>query len=224
LILICPACGKRYLVPSGALGSAGRRVRCAACGESWFQEPSPQETESAISFDEPVITPPPEDIEPPPLRPGYNVPAIRRPKEKKSGIFGWVLLGVFVLVLLAGGVFARSYVVDAWPPAARLYELVGLPIPVPGAGLVLHDVATERQVKGGVPVLAVTGTIANPTQEVREVPKLRISLRDAHRREIQAWVFTADTGKLVPGEFVKFGSEFANPSTEAVDLTLTFTN
>lgn len=227
MILICPSCGKRYLVPSGALGSAGRRVRCAACGESWFQEPPPQEPEpeaAVTSFDEPVITPPPEDIEPPPLRPGYNVPAIRRPKEKKKGIFGCVMLGVFVLALLTGGVFARSFVVDAWPPAARLYELVGLPIPVPGAGLVLHDVATERQVKGGVPILVVTGTIANPTQEVREVPKLRVSLRDAHRREIQAWVFAADTGKLVPGEFVKFGGEFANPSTEAVDLTLTFTN
>ena len=224
MILICPACGKRYLVPSGALGSAGRRVRCGACGESWYQEPPAQETESSLSFDEPVITPPPEDIEPPPLRPGSNLPALRRRQEKKRAPVGWLLLGLFVAAVLAGGVFACSAVVGAWPPSARLYELVGLPVPVPGAGLVLHDVATERTVQGGVPLLVVTGTIANPTQEVLDVPRLRVSLRDAHRREVQAWTFSADTGKLVPGEFVKFGSEFANASSEAVDLTLTFTN
>lgn len=126
--------------------------------------------------------------------------------------------------MIGGGVFARNTIVGLWPPSARLYEMVGLPVPVPGAGLVLHDVATERMTQGGVPILVVTGTLANPTQEVKNVPKLRVSLRDSRRQEVQSWVFSADTSKLVPGEFVKFGSEFANPSTEAVDLTLTFTN
>jgi len=224
LILTCPACGKRYLLPSGAVGSAGRRVRCGACGESWFQDPPAQEAEAPLAFDEPVITPPPEDIEPPPLRPGSNLPALRRRPEKRRAPVGWILLGLFVVAVVTGGIVARSAVVNAWPPSARLYELVGLPVPVPGAGLVLHDVATERMVQGGIPVLVVTGTVANPTQEVLDVPKLRVSLRDSHRREVQSWTFAADTAKLVPGEFVKFGSEFANPSTEAVDLTLTFTN
>lgn len=177
-----------------------------------------------MTFEEPVIDPPPEDIEPPPLRAGSNLPALRRRPEKKRLPVGWILLGLFVVAVIAGGVFGRGTIVGAWPPSARLYELVGLPVPVPGAGLVLHDVATERMSQGGVPVLVVTGTIANPTQEVKTVPKLRVSLRDGRRREVQSWVFSADTGKLVPGEFVKFGSEFANPSTEAVDLTLTFTH
>lgn len=224
MILTCPACGKRYLVPSSALGSAGRRVRCAACGETWFQEAPPPETEPQQSFDELVIDPPPEDIEPPPLRPGSNLPALRRRPEKKRLPIGWILLGLFIVAVLAGGVLGRSMIVTAWPPSARLYEMVGLPVPVPGAGLVLHDVVTERTSQGGVPVLVITGTIANPTQEVKNLPKLRVSLRDARRQEIQSWVFSADTAKLVPGEFVKFGTEFANPSTEAVDLTLTFTN
>jgi predicted Zn finger-like uncharacterized protein len=224
LILTCPACGKRYLVPSSALGSAGRRVRCAACGETWFQEAQPQDAESRQTFDDLVINPPPEDIEPPPLRPGSNLPALRRRPEKRKLPIGWILLGLFIVAVLAGGVLARGPIVAQWPPAARLYEMVGLPVPVPGAGLVLHDVATERMSQGGVPVLVVTGTIANPTQEVKNLPKLRVSLRDGRRQEIQSWVFSADTGKLVPGEFVKFGTEFANPSTEAVDLTLTFTH
>lgn len=224
MILTCPACGKRYLVPSSALGSSGRRVRCAACGDSWFQEAPSQEPE-AESSEHPVVDPPPEDFEPPPLRASSNLPALRRrPEKKKKKPVGWILLGMFVIAVLVVGLAGRGAIVSAWPPAARLYEAVGLPVPVPGAGLVLHDVATERGSQGGIPVLIVTGTVANPTQEVKDVPKLRVSLRDARRREVQAWVFAADTAKLVPGEFVKFGSEFANPSTEAVDLTITFTD
>ena len=39
MILTCPACTMRYLVAEGAVGSEGRRVRCAHCGHQWFQEP-----------------------------------------------------------------------------------------------------------------------------------------------------------------------------------------
>jgi predicted Zn finger-like uncharacterized protein len=52
MIIACPACATRYVVPDSAIGVEGRTVRCAKCRHSWFQEG-------------PEITPPPTAPQPP---------------------------------------------------------------------------------------------------------------------------------------------------------------
>ncbi len=38
MLLVCPACKTRYVVPDAAIGIDGRQVRCANCKHSWHQE------------------------------------------------------------------------------------------------------------------------------------------------------------------------------------------
>ena len=38
VIIACPACSTRYVVPDTAIGIEGRTVRCAKCKHSWFQD------------------------------------------------------------------------------------------------------------------------------------------------------------------------------------------
>jgi predicted Zn finger-like uncharacterized protein len=55
MIISCPACTTRYVVPDSAIGADGRTVRCAKCRHSWFQEGSGLAPRPSPA---PVATPP----------------------------------------------------------------------------------------------------------------------------------------------------------------------
>ena len=63
MIISCPACSTRYVVPEAAIGIEGRTVRCAKCKHSWYQDPEPidvpdeyRDTASVVSGPEPEVS------------------------------------------------------------------------------------------------------------------------------------------------------------------------
>lgn len=64
MLLVCPACKTRYVVPDAAIGIDGRQVRCANCKHSWYQDgvvppPAPPAPAIAAPLVQREETPPP---------------------------------------------------------------------------------------------------------------------------------------------------------------------
>jgi predicted Zn finger-like uncharacterized protein len=79
MIIACPACATRYVVPDSAIGVEGRTVRCAKCRHSWFQEGPALELPAEAAIAPAPPPPPPAPPPPPPVldpqpnaRPGFS--------------------------------------------------------------------------------------------------------------------------------------------------------
>lgn len=66
MIIACPACATRYVVPDSAIGVDGRTVRCAKCRHSWFQEGASAQAVAAAAAATSPTAPPPPPAPPPP--------------------------------------------------------------------------------------------------------------------------------------------------------------
>jgi hypothetical protein len=181
-------------------------VRCATCGHTWRQ-PQPL----VIRDREPATRLEPELGVPP--RPGHlPVPAPRQRPRRRSAV-SWVLGLVFVLFVVAvlAGIIARGEVMAMWPAVARLYALAGLPAIPSGPGLELGEVIPARTADG----LIIEGNITNAGSTAREVPRLRVVLRDPNEKEIQFKIIDPPTARLGPGESAHFKTSFDNADETA---------
>ncbi|MEX0838167.1 MAG: MJ0042-type zinc finger domain-containing protein [Parvibaculum sp.] len=74
MIITCPSCSTRYPVEASSFAPAGRKVRCAKCGQSWHQAPPADLDESPSS-----VPPPAETVSTEVVAPAF-IPASTRKK------------------------------------------------------------------------------------------------------------------------------------------------
>jgi predicted Zn finger-like uncharacterized protein len=133
--IVCPSCQAAYEVPASMLGGGGQRVRCARCKQEW----APETADIPQALPDPVPEPP---AAPAMLAPPSRIPSIppspraepavplAAPPPSRNGSVAAVLAWAVSLALVGGGILAayawRAPIIAAWPPSARLYQLLGL--------------------------------------------------------------------------------------------------
>jgi predicted Zn finger-like uncharacterized protein len=213
MIVTCPACTTRYLVDPRVLGDAGRVVRCAKCSKTWHQTP-PEDLPRSLDVA-------PVDVVPDLTAGRPQLPALPPRRGLPATTIAW---GVLVLVLGSGaiaGIAAREPVVALWPPAARLYSMIGLAVGPPGIGLELRKTTPVFATENGVRTLIVEGEVANISQIARDVPTLKVVLRDRDGGDLQTLSFNVAEQRLLPGASVAFRTSIPQPNPAAASVLVT---
>jgi predicted Zn finger-like uncharacterized protein len=241
MILTCTSCSTRYYADDAAIGPTGRTVRCAACGFSWFAEPQLELRTQAVAAKASEVRP--EGPQQEPLT-RERVERLRRAAEQpgpapsaaakfraqqaermrrermRAAVVVWGATGAALAASATGMVAFRQDVAEVWPRSASAFAALGLDVNV--YGLEFYDLAVERDYDGATPILVVSGEVRNIGRDAKQVPPVRISLRDTRSHEIFELVNVVTNQPVESGASVPFQIRVENPPDDAVDLEATF--
>ena len=248
MILTCPNCETQFSVPDQAIGPSGRKVRCSKCTHVWHVageseivvgeridqvdgdpgtgDPAAGELEENSGPDHGF------DIEDP-LPEGDAISRVVRDlaDDKDDGgdrgrrqrtWLGWLFLAAIVAAVATTLVVYEERIVRIWPPAYKLYETVDDWLEEEIFGLDIANVTSERSIQAGRNVLVIKGEVVNISKQVKDVPRLKVSLLSDEGGEIYYWTVTVAQERLEPGQRVAFTTQLPNPPETAASLKVTF--
>lgn len=229
MILQCPACQSRFNVPAHAIPPEGRTVKCTRCSHVWHVHvhdavsaaaaPKPASEISAgfppevkllgetspdlATFEAALAAVAAEDAAGKKPAIGKNRAnakvsgAPRKPREVWPYKVAAPALAICWLVLAFFTYF------PSWQYAPILRNIYGVFGVIPTDGIALADVAMRREAEGQRTRFLISGNIVNNESASRNVPLMRIEMRD--RDEKVTWARNYLVNKsLKPGEVYPF--------------------
>jgi hypothetical protein len=197
------------------LAPDGRKVKCSSCGETWFQLPDPEELREDFEKKPDEI---PASIRPLPR--GSGLPVVKdKEREEKSGTVGGAIAAAILFVAVTAiFVFMHDPIVRAWPPAHKVYALIGISPQIPGEGLVFD----KLDANSGEGSVTVNGTIINLTRETVPVPMMQVILQDGSGAALSNAFIEPPQKSVAPEAVLPFTASF--PDAEgAVQINIRFT-
>lgn len=224
MILTCPNCTTRFLLPAQILAPEGKKVKCSACEEMWFQLPDPEELE-ALNRD-PLEQEVPESIQPRPET--HGVPAVHDEEDSESGgaVGGAIAASVFFVLLTAVFLFMKPVIIQSIPGAMPIYEMIGAEMDAPGTGIVFDKLQARVAAKDeGAELVDITGRLINLTPQDQSMPMIRAEFLDSDDVVLSQFMIQPPSPDILGEGMMDFAAtlENSNPAAERIKLSLSLT-
>lgn len=226
MIIVCQRCTQRYHLDPISLGEKGRKVRCASCGEVWFQEST--------------MLPQDLSLEDKPLLPSAEAPSFVR---RFSRLFLKIL---FVFGLLFGGFFAfsalgiKQWLIGQVPQLEQLFGMMESSAQGAQNGLEVRQVSIEPV--GGLwqgtgddgkklndHAFMIKGNVVNTSSQAQPLPPLKIQLQGKCAPPdkgpdcvLQEWTHALSQSQILPGEVIQFEISLEHSHPPSSSLLVSF--
>lgn len=156
---------------------------------------------------------------------GLQRPAGPARKKRSLAWMGWLLLIGLLGAVIGGGYEKRTELIGFYPPLAKLYEQLGIPVEAAEwLGLELHNLKSATVLEEGETKIAVSGEVANVGGTERSLPAIRIAMRGASGQELAAYTITLQQPRLGAEEKLGFDVKLPAPKEDVTDLEVAFAN
>ncbi|MGY8986469.1 MAG: MJ0042-type zinc finger domain-containing protein [Sphingomonadales bacterium] len=226
----CPSCLTRFNVTEQTLLPAGRIVKCSICQNRWHATVPKAVNKPGYLTPGQKLTFGDNDFK---NEEGFKDNTLEKGKnkdiedddnfnEEKGNIsfsspkfVGWVVLVLFLLVLGVFFGFFKTSITEVWPPANKLYSLVG--IDEHDKDITFQDKTAKPEVNpknyiqikqraddpimgaDGSVIFIIKGTVTNSADIELALPRLRGVLRNENKVDIHEWVYDFHQ-KTIPGK------------------------
>lgn len=205
MIIACPQCATRFVVPSTIFAKGGRKVRCASCGHMWFEDGSNKQEDEASGVAKGNFA---DDL----LRADGHHHEGGKPDSNENGKkSSWLksdfTKGFKVVAAACVSVLFAFFAYEFFKPSL-----------IQGEGLAFNEMHIERTEHG----IILTGEVVNTVNDERGMPSLKVTFLMPEGMEGDSTLISLDKAVLTGGETYPLSVTIDDVPHEVQNLKVTF--
>lgn len=224
MIVHCPHCSTRHVMPEARLSGGSVAISCKTCGHHWTEV----ETIDVVEVPSRNVPRVIDNGDMPELE-ARRLAEIAREAERhfreararrQRSLRNWAAYAVFFFAPITAALLFPEQVVAAAPVTIKAYQKLGFDVNI--YGLELRRIERQHAIVNGTRVLSIKGDIVNVSDDARKLPWLRFALEDDSGKELYSWTLDTSSRPLRAGESTGFTTRVQAPPETSTHLKIRF--